>query len=115
MSHPRRGGVSTIKRLQTEYKSSQKLQSSVIERLEPAGDHEDLFRWEAVIRGKDLGKGYDEGRWKLDIQVPQEYPNAPPKVRFVTRIVASNVDFEVRGLSLNLFYQTNGDRSANYK
>lgn len=57
--------------------------------------NDDMFRWEAVIRGKGLGKGYDEGRWKLDIQIPQEYPNAPPKIRFDTRIVAANVDFKV--------------------
>lgn len=88
---PRR--ASPIKRLQAEYKSSHNIRSSVIGRLEPVND--DLFRWEAVIRGKGLGKGYDGGRWKLDIQIPQEYPNAPPKIRFVTQIVAANVDFKV--------------------
>lgn len=94
---PRR--ASPIKRLLAELKSSHNIRSSTIERLEPVND--DLFRWEAVIRGKGLGKGYDGGRWKLDIQIPQEYPNAPPKVRFVTTIVASNVDFKVCLLSEN--------------
>ena len=58
-----------------------------------------MFRWEAVIIGKGLGSGYDNGRWKLEIQVPQEYPNAAPRVRFGTRVVAANVNFEVRDLS----------------
>jgi peroxin-4 len=67
-----------------------------------------------VINGKGLGSGYDGGRWLLDIRVPDgkatpdkkssagSYPNAPPEVRFVTRIVAPNVGFEV-GLSRSLF------------
>lgn len=57
-----------------------------------------MFRWEAVIIGRGLGAGYDHGRWKLEIQVPQEYPNAAPKVRFGTRVVAANVNFEVSNI-----------------
>jgi peroxin-4 len=65
-----------------------------IERLEPVSE-DDLFHWEAVVNGRGMGGGYDGGRWKLDIVVPDAYPNKPPRVRFVTRVVGSNVQFEV--------------------
>jgi peroxin-4 len=94
--------ASPLKRLHAELSALQaslKTQTgasstSPIERLEPK-DQDDLFRWEAVVVGRGLGGGYDDGRWKLDIEVPETYPNAPPRVRFVTKTVASNVNFEV--------------------
>jgi peroxin-4 len=67
-----------------------------------------------VLNGKGLGGGYDRGRWLLDIRVPDgtgvgasgtgagtgkgtgaSYPLVPPVVRFVTRVCAANVGFEV--------------------
>jgi hypothetical protein len=97
MSPPRR--ASPVKRLHAELTTlktalATDAGSGVIERLEPVS-LEDLFRWEAVVRGKGLSGGYEGGRWLLDIEVPEAYPNAPPKVRFRTKIVGSNVDFEV--------------------
>lgn len=99
MSPPSR---SPLKRLHAELSALQSLglrpsdSGSAIERLEPV-DSDDLFKWEAVVKGRGLGGGYDEGRWLLEIEVPESYPNAPPKVRFRTRVVGSNVDFEVCG------------------
>lgn len=74
---------------------------SPIERLAPASD-DSLFHWEAVLSGRGLGGGYDGGRWLLDVVVPEGYPNAPPTVRFVTRIVAANVGFEKGDICLDL-------------
>lgn len=35
------------------------------------------------------------GLWKLDIRIPENYPLAPPEVRFVTPICHPNVHFKV--------------------
>ncbi|KAI1178756.1 ubiquitin-conjugating enzyme [Nemania sp. FL0916] len=61
-----------------------------IERLGPASD-EELLRWEAVINGRGIGGGYDEGRWLLAIDIPPTYPHAPPKMWFRTEVVHANV------------------------
>jgi len=36
------------------------------------------------------------GLWKLDIRIPDNYPLAPPEIRFVTPICHPNVNFKVR-------------------
>lgn len=97
-----------LSQLRAREKGPDATERSPIERLGPVSDDE-FFHWEAVINGKGLGGGYDGGRWLLDIRVPDgngaggggsgsggsSYPNAPPVVRFVTRICAANVGFEV--------------------
>ena len=98
-----------LSQLRAQEKDTNTTETSPIERLGPVSDDE-FFHWEAVINGKGLGGGYDAGRWLLDIRVPdgsgagsggtgsgngRSYPNAPPVVRFVTRICAANVGFEV--------------------
>lgn len=40
--------------------------------------------------------------WKLDIQIPNAYPNAPPTIRFVTPICHPNVHFKTGEICLDL-------------
>merc|ERR1712021_219774 len=35
---------------------------------------------------------YEGGRFKLELFLPEDYPMAPPKVRFLTKIYHPNVD-----------------------
>ncbi|KAJ1850744.1 ubiquitin-conjugating enzyme E2 N [Coemansia sp. RSA 2703] len=35
---------------------------------------------------------YDGGRFKLELFLPEEYPMAPPKVRFLTKMYHPNID-----------------------
>ncbi|KAI1143569.1 ubiquitin-conjugating enzyme/RWD-like protein [Hypoxylon sp. FL0543] len=61
-----------------------------IERLGPVSEDE-LLHWEAVINGRGIGSGYDEGRWLLDISIPPSYPLQPPKISFRTPVVHPNI------------------------
>ncbi|KAI1764780.1 ubiquitin-conjugating enzyme/RWD-like protein [Hypoxylon sp. FL1150] len=72
-----------------------------IERLGPVGE-EELFHWEAVINGRGVGYGYDEGRWLLDITIPASYPLQPPKISFRTPIVHANVALSGGEICLDL-------------
>jgi len=99
---------------------------SIWERIGPAGEGDDIFLWEAVLRGEglvDLGssnsgkgwngseregnggwqRGYEGGKWLLEIKIPEAYPVKAPVVRFVTRICHPNVDFMVYIYPLSLF------------
>lgn len=72
-----------------------------IERLGPVSEWE-LLEWEAVINGRGIGGGYDEGRWLLHISIPTEYPNKPPKITFMTPIVHANIALQNGEICLDL-------------
>ncbi|KAI1333405.1 ubiquitin-conjugating enzyme [Xylariaceae sp. FL0255] len=72
-----------------------------IERLGPVNEDE-LLRWEAVINGRGVGAGYDEGRWLLTIEIPPSYPLAPPKIAFKTPIVHPNIALRDGEICLDL-------------
>lgn len=72
-----------------------------IERLGPTSEA-DLMEWEAVINGKGVGHGYDEGRWLLTISIPSTYPLAAPKITFVTPIVHPNISLQTGEICLDL-------------
>ncbi|KAH9909382.1 ubiquitin-conjugating enzyme/RWD-like protein [Xylariomycetidae sp. FL2044] len=63
-----------------------------IERLGPV-EEDGLLRWEAVINGRGVGCGYEEGRWLLQIEIPPTYPLHPPKMTFRTPVVHPNIAF----------------------
>lgn len=79
----------TTKRLLTELKGFQ--QDSQVLQLKPVSDT-NLSHWQAVIRGTDL---YENGFFKLDIQVSSNYPIEPPEIKFLTRICHPNIHFKV--------------------
>jgi peroxin-4 len=89
-----------------------------IERLGPVGE-DDLFEWEAVINGRDVGSGYEgvpskalplprrrltstAGRWLISISLPSTYPLQPPKMTFRTPVVHPNIALQSGEICLDL-------------
>lgn len=72
--------------------------------LSPVG--EDIYIWEAVIAKQtpEDSPFYYHGQWKLDIRLPIQYPQVPPKVWFSkeTPILHPNVDFETGEICLDI-------------
>ncbi|KAK1545345.1 ubiquitin-conjugating enzyme, partial [Colletotrichum paranaense] len=96
-------GRGAIKRLIKELDvwRSEKKEERGIERLGPVDD-EDLLTWEAVVNGRGIGNGYDEGRWLLHIQIPTDYPIRPPTIRFATPVVHANIALQTGEICLDL-------------
>ncbi|KAE8215443.1 hypothetical protein CF319_g3805 [Tilletia indica] len=57
-----------------------------------ATSHEDNLRYFDVVISGPSGSPFEGGNFKLELFLPEEYPLAPPKVRFLTKIYHPNID-----------------------
>jgi len=57
-----------------------------------ATPHEDNLRYFNVIIAGPQSSPYEGGIFKLELFLTEDYPMAPPKVRFLTKIYHPNVD-----------------------
>lgn len=56
-----------------------------------ASPHDDNLRYFDVTIEGPQGSPFEGGVFKLELFLPEEYPMAPPKVRFLTKIYHPNI------------------------
>ncbi|WFD26767.1 E2 ubiquitin-conjugating enzyme [Malassezia nana] len=57
-----------------------------------ASPHEDNLRYFDVVMSGPAQSPFEGGSFKLELFLPEDYPMAPPRVRFLTRIYHPNID-----------------------
>ncbi|GAB5035469.1 ubiquitin-conjugating enzyme e2 n [Nannochloropsis oceanica] len=57
-----------------------------------ATPYEDNFRYFSVVIEGPESSPYQQGTFKLELFLPADYPMAPPKVRFLTKMYHPNID-----------------------
>ena len=83
-------GVNAKKRLHKEKKDCMRLQNEVALLSQTFTVGDDVFLWQATIDGPE-GTPYEGRCFELEMQFPSNYPFAPPRVLFVTKIFHTNV------------------------
>eukprot|EP00127_Corallochytrium_limacisporum_P001117 Clim_evm5s40 gene=Clim_evmTU5s40 len=68
-------------------------------RLEPVGDS--LSKLYGEIPGPP-DTPYEKGQFALDIEIPEQYPFVPPKVKFATKIWHPNVSSQTGAICLDI-------------
>lgn len=53
-------------------------------------DEDNIFKWTATISGPE-GSPYEEGIFRLEVNLPENYPIRPPQISFKTKIYHPNI------------------------
>ncbi|KAJ9486066.1 hypothetical protein VN97_g7267 [Penicillium thymicola] len=93
--------ISASKRLRQELKAAIKEGENETYLYLRTVDSDDLLHWEAVLKGPKESL-YEGGLWHLSIEIPENYPTTPPIIRFTTKIVHPNIDFNTGKICLPL-------------
>mmetsp|Transcript_9483 Transcript_9483/g.34779 ORF Transcript_9483/g.34779 Transcript_9483/m.34779 type:complete len:152 (-) Transcript_9483:221-676(-) len=72
-------------------KETQKLLSEPAPGISASPSEDNLRYFNVIILGPAQSP-YEGGAFKLELFLPEEYPMAPPKVRFLTKIYHPNID-----------------------
>merc|ERR1719391_748627 len=60
-----------------------------------------MLHWTAVINGPP-DSPYEGGSWKIDIEIPKNYPFEPPKMKFLTKVWHPNVSSQTGAICLDI-------------
>uniref|UniRef100_A0A1X7VRY0 UBC core domain-containing protein n=1 Tax=Amphimedon queenslandica TaxID=400682 RepID=A0A1X7VRY0_AMPQE len=72
-------------------KETQRLLTDPVQGINATPDEQNARYFHVVVAGpKD--SPFEGGTFKLELFLPEEYPMAPPKVRFMTKIYHPNID-----------------------
>jgi len=72
-------------------KESSRLQQEPVPGITAAADEHNPRYFKVVIDGPSESP-YEGGKFKVELFLPDEYPMAPPKVRFMTKLYHPNID-----------------------
>ena len=86
------------RRLLKDLKKMQEDSSSDTIQAAPEGDS--LFQWEAIIFGPE-DSIWEGGIFKLHLEFSEDYPNKPPKVKFLTNMFHPNI-YKDGGICLDI-------------
>jgi len=64
-------------------------------------DGENILRWTALLRGPD-DTPYEGGVYQLSVLCGNDYPLAPPMIKFVTKIFHPNIHFQTGEVCLDI-------------
>lgn len=63
-------------------------------------EENDIYKWTAILNGP-TGTPYENGKFKLKLIFPIDYPFKPPKISFITKIYHPNIN-ESGSICLNI-------------
>jgi ubiquitin-conjugating enzyme E2 N len=72
-------------------KETQRLMQEPVPGISATPDDNNARYFHVLVSGPDESP-YEGGSFKLELFLPEEYPMAPPKVRFMTKIYHPNID-----------------------
>ena len=80
-------------------KEQQELKKSKDLIVDMCGD--DLFHWKGTINGPD-DTCYADGKFTIDIKIPNNYPYHPPNMKFDTKIWHPNISSQTGAICLDI-------------
>ncbi|CCX33800.1 ubiquitin-conjugating enzyme/RWD-like protein [Pyronema domesticum] len=90
--------------LQELKKHDSSVSAQYMEELGPVSD-DDILHWSCILLGPQ-GTAYEGCRWKIDIQIPETYPQQPPVLTFKTPVLHPNVHDKTGEICLDLLRGT---------
>ena len=70
--------------------------------------------WEVIIPGP-LDSPFEGGKFKIKIELPEDYPNSPPKCCFLTKVFHPNISFVSGSICVNFLKKAVDNKPDKYK